>query len=556
MIHESATHAARHSAEGRVVLLPPTERDASAIRAVLTDGGVDCLVHDSMPEACAAIATGAGVLVVSEEALLADAEYLNTLLSRQPVWSDLPVIVLSRSGSESPKLTSLLRRAGNVLVVERPVRVSTFLSIVRVALRGRERQYEVRAHLQQLEAVEAERTMLWEAERAARTEAERAGRMKDEFLATLSHEIRTPLNAILGWTHILANGLQPAGQLENGLRVIERNARAQSQIIADLLDMNRIVNGKVRLDVQRIHPATVVQAALDTIGPAANAKGVELRARLGDPALSTSGDPARLQQVFWNLLSNAVKFTPRGGSVDVRLESLDAELHLCVRDTGEGIDSAFLPHVFDRFSQGDGSTTRRYGGLGLGLAIVKQLVELHGGSVRANSEGPGRGATFTVVLPRVRDPVESCAPKSFPEELAPLVDRLEGIAGAHVLVVDDELDSRDTIRLLLERWGALVTTAESAAQALELLPSARPDVLVSDIGMPGRDGYSLMREIRALPPELGGNTAAIALTAYARAEDRLNAMRAGFQQHIAKPVEPLELLAALARAIRPLAGGA
>jgi len=553
VIGEPSPLALRSRFERRIVLVPPTVRDAGAIRAVLGEGGLDCEVRESMREACADLTQGAAALIVSEEVLLAESECLTAHLDAQPVWADLPVIVLSRTGSESPKLTRLLNKAGNVLVVERPMRISTFVSLVRVALRGRERQYEVRAHLERLAAIEAERTQLWEAERVARTEAERAGRMKDEFLATLSHEIRTPLNAILGWTHILANGLQPPDQLESGLRVIERNARAQSQIVADLLDMNRIINGKVRLDVQRIQPASVVQAALDTITPAADAKGVELRARLGDPELSIKGDPARLQQVFWNLLSNAVKFTPRGGCVDVQLVSKDAQLEISVSDTGEGIDPSFLPHVFDRFRQADGSTTRRYGGLGLGLAIVKQLVELHGGTVHASSPGAGRGSLFVVRLPcaHANQIERSVEPPAHGADVERLAESLGGIAGVSVLVVDDEADSRETIKLLLESWHARVTTASSADEALELVQRVRPDVLLSDIGMPGRDGYSLMRQVRALPAERGGGTVAIALTAYARAEDRVNALRAGFQHHIAKPVEPLELLGVVARGLRP-----
>ena len=397
---------------------------------------------------------------------------------------------------------------------------------------------------------ETELAQFLESERAARSEAERASRMKDEFLATLSHELRKPLNAILGWSQILTAGMRDDEELKEGLRTIERNARAQTQIIEDLLDMSRIISGKVRLDVQRLDLATVVQSAVDTVRPAAEAKGVRLQVVLDPLTGPVSGDPNRLQQVFWNLLSNAVKFTPRDGRVQVLLERVNSHLEVSVIDTGEGINPEFLPHVFDRFRQADASTTRRHGGLGLGLAIVKQLVELHGGSVRAKSPGKGQGATFTVAMPVIvvhADPQPGAPrrhPAAYGASLAP--EACDGIAGMKVLVVDDEPDARSMMKRLLEDCAATVFVAGSASEALGLLRSHRPDVLVSDIGMPGEDGYALIRRIRALPPDQGGQTPAVALTAYARAEDRVNAIRAGFQHHVAKPVEPAELLTMIA----------
>jgi signal transduction histidine kinase/ActR/RegA family two-component response regulator len=544
--------------EQRVLLLPPTQRDAEAIHDVFAHSGIACQTYESMPELCKALDDGAAAVVVSEEALSAEPERLFNYLGAQPVWADLPVIVLSRSGSESPKLTALLEKAGNVSVVERPVRISTFLSVVRVAIRGRARQYEVREHLEQIRAVEAERTALWESERTARAEAERAGRMKDEFLATLSHEIRTPLNAILGWTHLLGKGVRRDDELEKGLAVIERNAKAQSQIVADLLDMNRIVNGKLRLDVQRIRLAPVVQAAVDTIAPAADAKGIHLQVVLDPSTGPISGDPERLQQVFWNLLSNAVKFTPKGERIQVLLERVESHLEVRVVDTGEGIDAEFLPHVFDRFRQADGSTTRRHGGLGLGLAIVKQLVELHGGSVRATSPGRGKGATFVVVLPIAAVHAESSTAVERPHRTggvdASVLASVDDIAGVKVLVVDDEMDSRDLVKRLLAGGGARVTTVGSAREALTWIRQEPPDVLISDIGMPGEDGYALMRQLRSPAVDSRGRIVAIALTAYARAEDRANAMRAGFQYHLSKPVEPSVLMAVVASAARRTAG--
>ena len=398
---------------------------------------------------------------------------------------------------------------------------------------------------------EAERERLLEAERVARAEAERASRMKDEFLATLSHELRTPLNAILGWSQLLASGSGGDEDVAEGLRTIERNARAQTQIIEDLLDMSRIISGKVRLDVQRIDLAPVIHGAVETVKPAAEAKGIRLQAVLDPLAGPVSGDPNRLQQVMWNLLNNAIKFTPKGGRVQVVLERVNSHVEINVSDTGEGISPDFLPHVFDRFRQADASTTRRHGGLGLGLAIVKQLVELHGGSIRAASPGVGMGATFSVSLPlSVVHPAPADAlPRRHPVAAAPGVVNPEmclSLARVRVLVVDDEADARNLVRRLLENCDAIVTTAGSASEGMRVMQAERPDVLVSDIGMPDEDGYAFIRQVRALGPERGGDVPAVALTAYARSEDRMRSVLAGFQMHVAKPVEPAELITMVA----------
>ncbi|HEX8342271.1 MAG TPA: PAS domain-containing protein [Tepidisphaeraceae bacterium] len=397
---------------------------------------------------------------------------------------------------------------------------------------------------------ETERQAVLDRERAARADAEHAGRMKDEFLATLSHELRTPLNAILGWSQILRKSEDVSQEIGEGLQIIERNARAQTQIIEDLLDMSRIINGKVRLDVQPVELASVVHAAVDTVRPTAEAKGVRLQVVLDPLAGPVSGDPSRLQQVFWNLLTNAIKFTPRVGRVQVVLERVNSHLEVAIADTGSGIKPEFLPHVFDRFRQADASTTRRHGGLGLGLAIVKQLVEMHGGSVRVKSAGAGAGSTFTVALPLapLRDLPEHheserrhpAAPVSGPNDLC------ADIAGVRVLVVDDEPDARSLVKRLLEDCGAEVRTAATVAEAMTLLGEEQPDVLLSDIGMPDEDGYALIRRVRALPPDRGGAVPAVALTAYARSEDRVRAMRLGYQNHVVKPVEPAELLTVVA----------
>ena len=378
-----------------------------------------------------------------------------------------------------------------------------------------------------------------EREQAARGLAERSNRMKDEFLATLSHELRTPLSAIVGWASVLRSGRLSAAETGNALEVIDRNAKAQARLIEDLLDTNRIVSGKLRLDLNPIHPERALEAALETVLPLARQKDVAVRKHVAAPGLLVRADSARLQQVIWNLLSNAIKFTPAGGRIDITIERAGSRMRLSVADTGEGIEPRFLALVFDRFAQADGSITRRHGGLGLGLAIVRELVALHGGSVRADSAGPGSGATFVVELP-----LESGDGDAVPEEpeVAPPV-LLEGVK---VLVVDDEADARHLVGLLLEQRRAQVKCTQSAAEALAAMDDFEPDVLVSDIGMADVDGYELMRRVRARPAGRGGAVPAVALTAYARETDRQEALRAGFQHFLVKPVQAERLIAVVA----------
>ncbi|RIK84143.1 MAG: hypothetical protein DCC67_05230 [Planctomycetota bacterium] len=396
-----------------------------------------------------------------------------------------------------------------------------------------------------------ERERLLQAEQRARADAEQANRLKDEFLATLSHELRTPLNAILGWAQLLSVTPHDNAEIAEGINVIERNARAQARLIEDLLDMSRIVSGKLRLDIQRLDVAEIVQAAVQSVAPAAEAKEIRLETAIDRHAGPVRGDAARLQQVVWNLLSNAIKFTPKGGKVQLALERINSHVEITVADTGVGIEPDFLPHVFEQFRQADGTTTRRHVGLGLGLAIVKNLVEAHGGSVRAASPGAGKGATFTVALPLMVVHEELPSGGEHPCISSDHVDHaLAGggrmLAGVSVLVVDDESDARSLIRRTLEACEATVFVAASAAEAVETLRRERPRVLVSDIGMPEEDGYSLVHRIRKLPPDEGGATPAAALTAFARSEDRRRALLAGFQAHVAKPVEPAELVAVVA----------
>jgi PAS domain S-box-containing protein len=376
-----------------------------------------------------------------------------------------------------------------------------------------------------------------------------ASRLKDEFLATVSHELRTPLTAMLGWIHLLRKG-QPA-QVTRAVDTIERNAHAQARIIDDILDVSRIITGKLRLELDRVNLAEILRAAVDTVRPAAEAKAIELSLILDLSAAETTGDAARLQQVAWNLLSNAIKFTPKGGRIEVRLERHGSDAQLRVSDNGHGIRADFLPHVFERFRQGDSTSTRAVGGLGLGLSIVRHLVELHGGLVTGESEGEGRGASFTVTLPMIQTgvaPTPAPEPDPPPLEAAPNAQPLQGV---RVLVVDDELDTRDFVAALLQERGALVTTAASARAATDLLAHDRPDVLVSDIGMPDQDGYVLLREARALGATGGFWFPAIALTAYTRAQDRNEALSAGYQLHLSKPVDPATLVAAVAELAKP-----
>jgi PAS domain S-box-containing protein len=396
------------------------------------------------------------------------------------------------------------------------------------------------------EVANRERLQLLDSEREARSQAERASRMKDEFLATLGHELRTPLNAVLGWANILRHGNLQGEELKQGLDIIERNARVQAQIIEDLLDMSRIISGKVRLDVQSIELSAILNESIETLRSAAQAKGVHLQVWLDPFIRPISGDPNRLQQVFWNLLNNAIKFTPKDGKVEVLLKHASTEVEVSVIDTGEGIAPEFLPYIFDRFQQGDASTTRRHGGLGLGLAIVKQL-ELHGGNVRVQSDGLGKGATFSVRLPLAaiysEPKKEDHLPAATLRENPPMPE--VSLAHIRVLAVDDEIDARDLVKKLLEMAGATVSTAGSASEAMEHILAERPDVLVCDIGMQEEDGYSLIRRLRAIEKKEEGVLPAVALSAYARSEDRTKAIRSGFQIHLAKPVEPAELLAVI-----------
>jgi PAS domain S-box-containing protein len=394
---------------------------------------------------------------------------------------------------------------------------------------------------------EADRARLLESERLARAEAERAGRFKDEFLATLSHELRTPLNAILGWSKLIDKDPTNQEMVNEGIQVITRNAKVQADLISDLLDMSRIISGKMRLDVEFVELSAVVRAAVDSVRPAAEAKQVRLQPIISSIAEPVRGDPNRLQQITWNLLTNAIKFTPKGGTVRVVLAKKNSHAEIQISDTGKGIEPEFLPFIFDRFRQADASTTREHGGLGLGLAIVKQLVELHGGHVRADSRGKGQGSAFTVELPlavvHATGPVDTGsygAGPSLPFEI--------DLRGIRVLAVDDEPDARHLLRRILEDRKAEALIAASGREAFDILNERSADVILCDIGMPDMDGYEFIRRLR----ESQDSTPAVALTAFARSEDRTRALVSGFQGHVAKPVEPNELVATVAALSRSL----
>jgi PAS domain S-box-containing protein len=466
-----------------------------------------------------------------------------------PWWDGLPEMqagwparLASAAGSDAPVFSVDFYRAGG----ETRVADASVMAV-------RDADGRVEFFIVQASDITERRRVEEERERLLR-EAQEANRLKDEFLATVSHELRTPLTAILGWAHLLRAGRLDEEGAGKALETIERNARAQSQLIDDLLDVSRIVTGKLRLDVVPVDPHSFIDPAFEAVRPAADAKGVRLQKVIDTGVGVVMGDPARLQQVVWNLLSNAVKFTPRGGRVQVRLERVNSSVEIAVSDTGAGIAAEFLPHVFERFRQADMGTTRHHGGLGLGLSIVRHLVELHGGAARADSGGEGTGSTFTVSLPvapvQQKEAAGGRAHHEAARDTLPAHECPERLDGVKVLVVDDEPDARELLAAGLGQCGAEVVTASSAREALEAVAGATFDVLVSDIGMPGEDGYELIQRVRALPPAAGGTTPAVALTAYARTEDRLRAMRAGFEMHVSKPVELTELVVVIAKLAR------
>jgi signal transduction histidine kinase/ActR/RegA family two-component response regulator len=419
-----------------------------------------------------------------------------------------------------------------------------FAKVLRNATEHKQAREERERLIEQLEEERSRLEAALAREQEARKEAEAANRTKDEFLTTVSHELRTPLTSMLGWTRLLRSGKLEKDIAERALESIERNAKSQAQLVEDILDVSRIIVGKLRLDIIPVELAPVIKGAVETIRPAAAAKSIDLKVELDASVGPVLGDPDRLQQITWNLLSNAVKFTARQGCITIRLEQVGSNALITVSDTGIGISPELLPYVFDRFRQADSTSTRRYGGLGLGLAIVRHLVELHGGAVHAQSPGEGQGATFSVLLPLAAVRLAREYAKSWLEP-----SQLPSLDGIHVLLVDDDADTLEMLTFVLQQRGARVTAAVSSDQALEALKQSEPDILLSDIGMAGEDGYALIRKVRAWASERKRQLPAVALTAYAKSEDRLRVIEAGFQMYLPKPVEPAELVATIANLV-------
>ncbi len=524
------------------------ERGASYMLYTLSGVPREAFAHFPMPRATDLFGPtfrGEGVIRIDDVHLDPrygkNSPYYGMPEGHLPVVSYLAVPVISRSGEVMGGLFFGHPKPG--VFTRRHEMIVSGLSAQAAVAMDNARLYETVTR----EREQAERAA--EANERLYRETQEANRLKDEFLAMLSHELRTPLTAILGWAHMLRTGQFDQNNVNGAYETIERNARAQAQLIDDLLDVSRIITGKLRLDMRAVNPNAFIDSAVEAVRPGAESKGVRIQKIMDTGVISVAGDPVRLQQVVWNLLSNAVKFTRRGGLVQLRLSRVNSHVEIAVSDTGQGINPDFLPHVFDRFRQADQRITRQHGGLGLGLSIVRHLVELHGGAVRADSEGEGKGSTFTVTLPvapvymktEAGERVHPAARDTLPNYECP--DRLDGLK---ILVVDDEPDTLEMLRIGLTSCGAEVIVAGSSEAALEALSSSPPDVLISDIGMPDMDGYEMMRKIRALPAEQGGRVPAVALTAYARTEDRLQALRSGYQMHVPKPVELAELVAVTA----------
>jgi len=517
---------------GRVLIFAPIGRDAGLTAELLSRAGVACQVCHAMNDVCIELARGAGAILLTEEALadprlddLADA------LASQPPWSDISILLFAGSDRSQASLRTLhkLEVLRNVTLLDRPVRTAAVISTVRAALRGRQRQYELRDTLVALQR--------------ARLDAEHANRLKDEFLATVSHELRTPLNAILGWVAMLRQARFEPTRVAGILEIVERNAKAQAQLIADVLDISRMISGRVKLELTPVSLARVILDAVDSVRPGAAARAIDLKLDVDEGPVANA-DPDRLQQVVWNLLSNACKFTPEGGRIDVALRASRTHATITVADTGVGISSDFLPHVFDRFRQAEQGFTRSHGGLGLGLAIVKQLVEMHGGEATARSDGPSKGATFDVRLPLARTiPREHRVRQETPSSELPKVD----LSDHSILVVDDDEATRDLMVTLLSQCGAKVRAVGNAPQALQEFDVDIPGLVLADIGMPGEDGLSMIKRIRRRPPARGGLVRAVAISAYARPEDRQAALAAGYDDYLAKPAMPADVIRAVDR---------
>ncbi len=518
----------------QVAVLARFGRDASVVGEVLRQADVSTRVERDLTDLTASVRAGVGAVLLTAESLATDeVGELAVALAEQPAWSSVPLLVLlgpeGEQESKAARALAALRSVNNVLVLQRPIPAITLVTAVQSALYARHRQYDVRDLLAR--------------ERQAREEAEAATRIKDEFLASVSHELRTPLSAILIWAHLLDEGRLTPEQIKHATKAITSGADSQSQLIEDLLDVSRMLTGKIRLDAKEQKLAPILVSAIDVVRPMAEAKGLGMDVKINSDADPVRVDAERIQQIFWNLLSNAVKFTSAPGSLSVELVRELGHVRVQVSDTGEGIETGFLPHVFERFRQGDASLTRRQGGLGLGLTIVHQLVELHGGTVDVKSAGKERGATFTVRLPLSVGPHASNRARAGRPAHAAMEASLLGV---RVLLVENEPEMRLALCWLLRQAGAEVTALSDGITAMEALtsspPGSYPHVLVSDIAMPEQDGNGLIRELRAREARSGMRALpAIAISAYSREEDRQAAFQAGFQLHLPKPVVPIAL---------------
>ncbi|MBV9386721.1 MAG: response regulator [Chroococcidiopsidaceae cyanobacterium CP_BM_ER_R8_30] len=518
----------------QILLLEDNLLDAELIKSILTEGGIDCELMrvSTRSDFEAAITTHSFELILADYAL-PSFDGLSALEKAQTICPDVPFIFISGVLGEELAIEMLKSGALDYVLKQR---LGRLIPSVRRALRERE---ERKARQQ----AETERAQLLAREQAARAAAETANRVKDEFLAVLSHELRSPLNAILGWSKLLKDRKFDAATTARAIDIIERNARLQAELIEDLLDISRILQGKLSLQVSPVDLRQPIEAAIDTMRLAAQAKSIQIQAELNPSGAIVNGDPNRLQQIVWNLLANAIKFTPQGGRVLIRLEVSDLMAQIQVSDTGKGIAPDFLPYIFEYFRQADSSLTRTQGGLGLGLAIARHLVELHGGNILADSLGDGLGATFTVQLPLCDRRLEGF-------DNSEQCDNPLSLEGVRILLIDDQPDSLEFLAFTLDQSGAEVMAIASADNVLVEIRQFQPDVLVSDIGMPETDGYTLIHQIRTLAPEQGGRIPALALSAYASDADRQQALQAGFQQHIAKPVEPDTLVRAIANLAR------
>ncbi|MEP6924622.1 MAG: response regulator [Pyrinomonadaceae bacterium] len=521
--------------------------DAELVAANLLEGGLEFEVErvDTHADFVAAVERDIFNLILADYSL-PSFDGLAALEIARNACPDKPFIIISGALGEELAIETLKSGATDYILKHRLERL---MPSVRRALReSAEREARQQA--------ERDRELLLVSEQEARLKAEEAVRLKDEFLATISHELRTPLNAIYGWASMLRGGRLNSEDAANAVKIIERNAKIQIQLIEDLLDVSRMITGNLRLEIEAVEPTFIIQAAIDAVRPAAEAKLIKITTDFDSKVHMILADASRLQQIAWNLLSNAVKFTPPEGRVEVSLRTVDNHVEICVRDSGAGVSLEFLPHVFERFRQAEQATTRVHGGLVLGLAIVKNLVEMHGGSITAESKCLGTGSTFTVFLPQIAFSENGAEKKSFGEIITaktPVIFEDDvPLAGLHVLAVDDDADSRELLQMFLSQNGATVDLAANSEEAMEKFRDTSPDILISDVGMPGEDGYSLISKIRDASKSYDKQIPAIALTGFARAEDRQRAIQAGFDNHISKPIEPKILVQAIVDIIKSL----